>query len=293
LTENQQTLALETGIQNSGLGLILVSNFFDGLDKVAQHKEIFAGQREQLREGSSVVMFSETEHAHTYYLRPLSRGSARLALTTQQETEKEVQLVPVGINYYHLRRPGFKVSVVVGTPISVPVCTDRYQDDAAGAMNTLCDDLRDTMKACLRAPNETDNHQTRVDRIHRKNEGLPFPEMKRALQTPENLDAKGELRPGLLRLARGISRLNIVPMWGTRPHAVGRRAGLHRPRRLDDAPSHPPGSVRKSAPSARVTCVLQERLHLCAQDSRRCRKHRRGLERLTLARTLARRPTPP
>ncbi len=29
-TENQQALALETGIQNSGLGLILVFTFFDG-----------------------------------------------------------------------------------------------------------------------------------------------------------------------------------------------------------------------------------------------------------------------
>jgi len=29
--ESRQTLALETGIQNSGLGLILIFNFFDGL----------------------------------------------------------------------------------------------------------------------------------------------------------------------------------------------------------------------------------------------------------------------
>jgi BASS family bile acid:Na+ symporter len=34
-TENQQTLALETGIQNSGLGLILVFAFFDGLGGMA------------------------------------------------------------------------------------------------------------------------------------------------------------------------------------------------------------------------------------------------------------------
>lgn len=35
MTENQQTLALETGIQNSGLGLILVFAFFDGLGGMA------------------------------------------------------------------------------------------------------------------------------------------------------------------------------------------------------------------------------------------------------------------
>jgi BASS family bile acid:Na+ symporter len=34
-TKDRQTLALETGIQNSGLGLILVFNFFDGLGGMA------------------------------------------------------------------------------------------------------------------------------------------------------------------------------------------------------------------------------------------------------------------
>lgn len=34
-TETRQTLALETGIQNSGLGLILIFNFFDGLGGMA------------------------------------------------------------------------------------------------------------------------------------------------------------------------------------------------------------------------------------------------------------------
>jgi BASS family bile acid:Na+ symporter len=34
-TEDRQTLALETGIQNLGLGLILIFNFFDGLGGMA------------------------------------------------------------------------------------------------------------------------------------------------------------------------------------------------------------------------------------------------------------------
>jgi len=33
--DTRRTLALETGIQNSGLGLILIFNFFDGLGGMA------------------------------------------------------------------------------------------------------------------------------------------------------------------------------------------------------------------------------------------------------------------
>ena len=188
----------------------------DGLDKVAQNKDILADQREKLTQGGSVVMFSETEHAHTYYLRPLSRGSARLALNTQDETDREVQLVPVGINYYHLRRPGFKVSIVVGEPISVSTYMDRYRDAEAECMNELRDDLADAMRDCLLVPEKTDEYRERVDRINRKNEHLSFPDMKRALQTPEDLEPKGPNRPTLEALARGINLLNVVPLWGTR-----------------------------------------------------------------------------
>jgi len=187
----------------------------DGLDKVAQNKDILTDQRENLKQGGSVVMFSETEHAHTYYLRPLSRGSARLALSTQAETDRTVQLVPVGINYYHLRRPGFKVSIVFGEPIPVSTYMDRYQDAEAACMNELRDDLTDAMKDCLLVPEKTDDYRERVDRIHRKNEGLSFPEMRRALDMPDALSAKGPHRPWLETLAWLFSPLNAGPLWLT------------------------------------------------------------------------------
>jgi hypothetical protein len=187
----------------------------DGLGKVAQNKDILADQRENLKQGGSVVMFFETEHAHTYYLRPLSRGSARLALTTQAETDREVQLVPVGINYYHLCRPGFKVSIVVGDPIPVSTYMERYRAAEAACMNALRDDLADAMKDCLLIPERTDDYHERVDRINRKNEHLSFSEMKHALDTPDALPAKDPHRPWLETLAWALSPLNAGPLWLT------------------------------------------------------------------------------
>jgi hypothetical protein len=54
-----------------------------------------------------------------------------------------------------------------------------------------------------------------VDRINRKNEHLSFPEMKRALDTPDALSAKGEHRPWLETLAWVFSPLNAGPLWLT------------------------------------------------------------------------------
>ena len=187
----------------------------DGFDKLSRNKDILEQERKELQKGRSLVMFSETEHAHTYYLRPLSRGSSRFALKSQEHTDREVVLVPVGINYYHHRRPGFKVSIVFGDPIPVSEYMDEYRDDDASCINQLRDDLTEGMKACMVVPEETDDYLERVDHINRKNEHLPFPEMKRALQSPENLESKGEPRGWLETLAWGISPLNVGPVWLT------------------------------------------------------------------------------
>mgnify|MGYP000010956331 FL=1 len=198
----------------------------DGFDKVAQNKEIFAEQRDKLTQGGSVVMFSEAEHAHTYYLRPLSRGSARLALTTQAETDEDVQLVPVGLNYYHLTRPGFKVSIVFGEPLPASTYMEQHRTNEAAAMNALRDDLTDAMKDCMLVPNQTDDYRERVARINRHTESLSFPEMTQALDAPESLPAKGPHRPWLEKLTWALSPLNAGPLWLTNTLL----------RRVDEAP---------------------------------------------------------
>ena len=187
----------------------------DGFDKLQETRDVLAEQRDQLCQGRSLVMFSETEHAHTYYLRSLSRGSARLALKTQQETDRPVQLVPVGINYYHLCQPGFKVSIVFGEPLRPRSYLDRDRENEAVRVNELRDDLTAAMKDCMLVSEKTDDYHERVDRINRKNEHLPFPDMKAALQTPDDLDPKGKHRPRLEMLGRGLNLLNAGPLWLT------------------------------------------------------------------------------
>ncbi len=195
----------------------------DGFETLSRNRAIFRRQREKLREGNALLMFSETEHALTYHLRPLSRGSARFALETRAAIDDEVLLVPVGINYYHLQRPGFKVSVIVGEPIPVSAYDEQYAEDAARCINALRRDLASRMKECLLLPNKTADHRQRLDFINRKNEHLPFPDMKRALENVgiekdaeslTRLAPKGPYRPGLDRLSRWIDALNAPPVWG-------------------------------------------------------------------------------
>lgn len=200
----------------------------DGFETLSRNWEIFRKQREQLRDGNALLIFSEAEHALTYHLRPLSRGSSRFALETRAAIDDEVLLVPVGINYYHLTRPGFKVSVIVGAPIPVSTYDAPYAEDEARCINALRSDLAEGMKECLLLPDKTDDHHERLGFINRKNEHLPFPEMKRALadldaKTLAGTDANGHAsppltpkapyRPGLDSLSRWVDVLNAPPVW--------------------------------------------------------------------------------
>lgn len=201
----------------------------DGYGTLSRNWDIFQRQRDELAAGGALLMFSEAEHASTYYLRPLTRGSARFALTTRAAIDDEVLLVPVGINYYHLRRPGFKVSVIVGEPIPVSAYDAAYAEDEATCINRLRRDLTARMEDCLLLPRKTADHRQRLAFINRTNEHLPFPDMKRALaeldvttgaadpdaEAAPRLTKKGPYRPGVDRLGKWVDGLNAGPVWLT------------------------------------------------------------------------------
>jgi 1-acyl-sn-glycerol-3-phosphate acyltransferase len=195
----------------------------DGYANLARNHALFARLRERLARGEAALIFSEGEHAPTYHLRPLTRGSARFALETHAALGEEVLVVPIGLNYYHLHRPGFKVSVVVGEPLAASAYAPAYDAHAAAGINALRAELTTRMQACLLLPEQTDDHHARLAYVNRRNEHLPFPAMKRALAAlgAEDADDRNDAprlaprppyRPALDRLGAWLDALNAPPV---------------------------------------------------------------------------------
>jgi 1-acyl-sn-glycerol-3-phosphate acyltransferase len=187
----------------------------DGFEKLALNRKIFAAQRENLRQGNSLLIFSEAAHALTYYLRPLSKGSSRFAMEAQATLDRTVWLVPVGLNYYHHRRPGFKVSMVFGEPIRVADYLDELQTAGTSSptvdprrVNDLRDDLSEAMKTCLLIPEKTAQYDGQVRRVNRYNESFSFPELRQRLADGTKLPAAHLERPSLDLVGRIADVLN-------------------------------------------------------------------------------------
>lgn len=195
------------------LQMIPIYRIRDGYEKLSLNDAIFQTCRDQMKDNKSILMFSEGNHGNDFFLRPLSKGSSRLALESQEQMmEKDIYFVPVGLNYYHHQRPGFKLSMVVGRPLRIKDYLDEYEKHKARGINHLKKDLTQSMQECLIYPEEDKNYLIKRDLINRRNEKYSFYEMREKLRSGEGLKKKGKFKKSLIFLADLFSIINFGPL---------------------------------------------------------------------------------
>lgn len=186
----------------------------DGIDKLALNKKTFERVRDRLRANEGVLIFSEGNHGNEYYLRPLSKGSSRMALESQEKIpDKDIQVVPVGLNYFHHQRPLHKLSIVFGDPINVRDYLGEYQNHAARGINQLKSIITDGMRSVLMLPDNSTEYEIQKGHINYQNEAYDFFEFRERLA-----DGQKELKPmpqpkGLLYLlGKALGIFNFLPL---------------------------------------------------------------------------------
>ncbi len=97
-----------------------------------------------LSQGKVIMNLAEGRCIHEKALRPLRKGTARLALGAMQRdsTLKEVYIVPVGCNFTHADRVRDQVMIRFGEPILTSAFMDEFRDNKAKAIKNLTSHLR-------------------------------------------------------------------------------------------------------------------------------------------------------
>lgn len=85
-----------------------------------------------MKSGGAVIVFSEGICVNEWRLRPLGKGTARMAYQTWHGNDplKNMGVVPTGINYEHFRGPGKRVALNFGDPIlihDIKTSPDEYE----------------------------------------------------------------------------------------------------------------------------------------------------------------------
>ena len=117
-----------------------------------------------------------------HFLRPLTKGTARLAFQAQEKMNSDLMIVPVGINYFHHYRPRNRCIIKFGNALRVKDYQKRYHENKAKGLIALKDDLTIAMKEQLLIPDKGD-YNDKKKALNRLNERKGFKELKTSIST--------------------------------------------------------------------------------------------------------------
>jgi 1-acyl-sn-glycerol-3-phosphate acyltransferase len=98
------------------LHLLPVYRTSEGVENLESNYTTFEACREVFRNNGIVIIFSEGRCINEWQLRPLKKGTARLA-TKAWEEGIDLTVLPVGLNYNTFRNFGKNVFIHFGTPL--------------------------------------------------------------------------------------------------------------------------------------------------------------------------------
>ncbi len=90
----------------------------DGADFKEKNIAIFNRCSEILADDGRIIIFPEGSHNTENRLRPLKKGIARIAAQANNETEEDIWIVPVGLNYSNTRNKSADLLVSYGKAIN-------------------------------------------------------------------------------------------------------------------------------------------------------------------------------
>ncbi|HSU28349.1 MAG TPA: 1-acyl-sn-glycerol-3-phosphate acyltransferase [Chitinophagaceae bacterium] len=109
--------------------LIPIYRLSEGAENIPTNYESFEACKEIFRKNGIVIMFSEGKCINEWHLRPLKKGTARLAFSSW-EAGIPLQVLPVGINYSSFRRFGKNMFINFGDKIS----QDQLKNDTGDGL---------------------------------------------------------------------------------------------------------------------------------------------------------------
>ena len=114
-----------------------------GYAYLKRNYETFNYCYEALNENKTVMILAEGRTIHEKRLRPIQKGTARIAFgTLEQYPDQEIYIVPVGVNYTYADKPGSEVMIDFGEPILAKQYWARYQENPTQAITEFTSHLR-------------------------------------------------------------------------------------------------------------------------------------------------------
>lgn len=169
----------------TALNMMPIYRIRDGYEKLAKNDEIFAKCISLLRSQKRIGIFPEGNAGPGYHLRGTSKGTARMALQSQDVIDQSIYVMPVGLNYYHHNTPRQKLVVHFGSPIDVSEYIEDYHSQGPKTIVTLKKRIVQEIKALLLVPDQDELYDSKVQRVRRIDSGSSYKSLKQELSSGE------------------------------------------------------------------------------------------------------------
>lgn len=152
-----------------------------GYKFVKSNYETFDFCYDALYEGKTLMILAEGRAEHEKRLRPLKKGTARIAFGTIERYPdiEDVYVVPVGVNYTYAEYPRTDIMIDFGEPIRIREYEEAYRQNPNQTAADFTDELSRRMaERIVIIEKESDEALTeyllRIDRTRRPEPVLPF-----------------------------------------------------------------------------------------------------------------------
>ncbi len=162
----------------SSFNMIPIYRIRDGYASLSKNEAIFETIKDLLLQDKRILIFPEGNHHHTHFLRPISKGVSRIAFNSQLVNEKDIYVVPVGLNYFSHTRSSRKLILNYGAPIRVKDFMPEDGKPGPRDLNKFRVSIADAIKENLVIPEDDGNYENRKLVFNQKNEKLPFQEIR-------------------------------------------------------------------------------------------------------------------
>jgi 1-acyl-sn-glycerol-3-phosphate acyltransferase len=130
-----------------------------GYQKLKDNYKTFEACFTALRQRKTLMILAEGRCIHEKRLRPLKKGTARIALGAldQYPDLGEVYVVPVGVNFDYADRLRAHAMIEFGEPMLASSYLERYRDHANQTITEFTDDLRGRLRESVIHVDDLDN----------------------------------------------------------------------------------------------------------------------------------------
>ncbi|MEM6643199.1 MAG: 1-acyl-sn-glycerol-3-phosphate acyltransferase [Bacteroidota bacterium] len=188
------------------LNMMPIYRIRDGYAKLSQNDAVFETCKALFRSDKSVLIFAEGNHGEHHYLRPLTKGAARISIFSQQAMQEDLYVLPVGVNYFQHQSSRSGVVLVFGAPVSVREYEKRYEEEGAKGLLAMRDAISDGMKKTLVIPEKIEDYEVLKETIFQeKHIGLSLDELRKI---PENTKVEAKRVKG--KIAKVLNPLPFL-----------------------------------------------------------------------------------